>query len=81
MSIHHIDKLVGSKIRARRIELGLSQWELAHKLGNGATKRKIECYESGQRAFCSVLYEISRALKCEPGWFFKDFEIGGKSDA
>jgi transcriptional regulator with XRE-family HTH domain len=76
MTVHPIDRLVGSKIRARRVELGLSQMELANKLGT--TKRKIECYEGGQRLPCSGLYHLAQALEREPCWFFKEWEIGGE---
>lgn len=76
MTAHPIDVLVGRKIKARREELGLSQLELAKKLGT--TKRKIECYEGGQRLWCSGLYYMAKVLDRPLIWFFKDWEIGGK---
>jgi transcriptional regulator with XRE-family HTH domain len=73
MNPHQIDQLVGVKIRARRLELGLSQTELANKVG--ASRRKIQSYEGGQRVHAAGLYFIAKALDQEIIWFFQEDDL------
>jgi transcriptional regulator with XRE-family HTH domain len=68
---HPIDVMVGKRIRLRRVQLGLSQTELGHKLG--VTFQQIQKYENGaNRVSCSRLYETSVALEVPIAYFFMD---------
>jgi transcriptional regulator with XRE-family HTH domain len=56
-----IDVAVGARIRARRIELGMSQTKLARALG--LTFQQVQKYESGDnRVSASTLVRTARAL-------------------
>ena len=58
---HPIDVMVGKRIRLRRVQLGLSQTELGHKLG--VTFQQVQKYENGtNRVSCSRIYETALAL-------------------
>jgi transcriptional regulator with XRE-family HTH domain len=54
---------LGSRIRLRRRELGLSQEQLAHEVG--ITFQQVQKYEHGtNRVSFSRLVDIARALSC-----------------
>jgi transcriptional regulator with XRE-family HTH domain len=56
-----IDVSVGARIRARRLELGMSQTKLANALG--LTFQQVQKYESGDnRVSASTLVRAARAL-------------------
>jgi transcriptional regulator with XRE-family HTH domain len=60
---HPLDIALGSRIRLRRRELGLSQEQLARQIG--ITFQQVQKYEHGaNRVSFSRLVEISQALKC-----------------
>ena len=60
---HPLDVALGGRIRLRRRELGLSQDQLARKIG--ITFQQIQKYEHGtNRVSFSRLVEIAEALKC-----------------
>lgn len=66
---HPTDVWVGSRIRTRREELGLSQWQLGEALG--ITFQQLQKYEWGtNRVSCSRLVEIGKALGCGVTYFF-----------
>lgn len=66
-----IDRHVGSRIRIRRQLLKLSQSRLAAMLG--LTFQQIQKYEQGQnRVSASRLWDLSKALDVDVGFFFKD---------
>ena len=68
---HAADQLVGSRIRIRRKELGLSQDELARRVG--VTFQQIQKYErAANRVSASKLFEVARALKVPPSYFFEE---------
>ncbi len=70
-----VDVHVGSRIRLRRIELGLSQTELADKVG--VSFQQLQKYENGKnRVSASRLYAISQKLKSPIAWFFEGVESG-----
>jgi transcriptional regulator with XRE-family HTH domain len=70
---HPVDVFVGSKLRVRRIILGLSQSALAKKLK--ITFQQIQKYEKGQnRIGSSRLYEFSKVLGVDVNYFFKGFD-------
>ena len=65
-----IDKYVGSRIRAQRLLIGMSQ----EKLGNaiGLTFQQVQKYEKGtNRVGASRLQQISSALEVTPAFFFE----------
>jgi transcriptional regulator with XRE-family HTH domain len=56
-----IDVAVGARIRARRLELGMSQTKLANALG--LTFQQVQKYERGDnRVSASTLVRSARAL-------------------
>lgn len=66
---HDTDVHIGGRIRARRVEMGLSQTGLADKLG--ITFQQVQKYESGaNRISGSRLWEACNALDVEPNYFF-----------
>jgi transcriptional regulator with XRE-family HTH domain len=70
-----IDARIGSKVRAQRMLLGMSQTELASRVG--ITFQQIQKYENGaNRMGASRLYAIASALGVSPGYFFQDLEQG-----
>ena len=64
------DKLIGVKIRAQRLKIGLSQEELGTKLG--VTFQQIQKYEKGvNRVGSGRLYEIAELLEVPVASFFE----------
>jgi len=62
-SPHPLDIALGSRIRLRRRELGLSQEQLARQVG--ITFQQVQKYEHGtNRVSFSRLVEIAQALRC-----------------
>ncbi|MDE2183230.1 MAG: helix-turn-helix transcriptional regulator [Alphaproteobacteria bacterium] len=60
---HPLDIALGSRIRLRRRELGLSQEQLARQVG--ITFQQVQKYEHGtNRVSFSRLVEIAQALDC-----------------
>lgn len=71
-----VDKHVGSRVRMRRMMLGMSQ----EKLGNAVslTFQQIQKYEKGSnRIGASRLHQIATILQVPPAFFFEDAP-GGK---
>ena len=67
---HPVDLYVGRRIRARRMQLGVSQEVLAK--GLGVSFQQIQKYEKGvNRVSCSMLVEIAKVLKAPPAYFFE----------
>src|SRR5262249_12423174 len=65
-----IDRHVGSRVRLRRVMLGLSQEKLGDALG--LTFQQIQKYEKGiNRIGASRLQQISRTLDVPPAYFFE----------
>lgn len=66
---HEVDVFVGRNIRSRRAYYGLSQTELAKKLG--ITFQQLQKYESGaNRVSASRLWHIAQELKMPVAEFF-----------
>ena len=64
-----IDRHVGARTRALRLQRGISQSELASELG--VSFQQVQKYETGaNRVSASKLYTIARVLKVKPGYFF-----------
>ena len=64
------DVHVGGRVRSLRISVGMSVEELCASLG--VTVEKMHAFESGAtRIGPSLLYEVSKLLKCSPTAFFE----------
>jgi len=76
LSAGEVDRLVGDRIRRRRILMGLTQDQLGESLG--ISYQQIQKYETGaNRVSAGRLYLIAARLEVSPGWFFDPV----KSDA
>ena len=63
-------------LRARRIALGLTQQQLAEKVG--ITYQQAHKYETGaNRISVGRLYRLAQALEVEPAYFFQGLGAGG----
>ena len=74
MSCNPIDIYVGTRLKIRRTELGLSQ----NKIGEmtGITFQQVQKYEKGlNRIGSSRLYEFSKILKVPVNYFFDQYEL------
>ncbi|MEM7774664.1 MAG: helix-turn-helix transcriptional regulator [Pseudomonadota bacterium] len=68
-----VDVHVGSRVRMRRMILGLSQEKLGERLG--LTFQQIQKYEKGvNRIGASRLYDLSRVLGVGVEFFFAEIE-------
>jgi transcriptional regulator with XRE-family HTH domain len=66
-----IDVYVGSRIRMRRMMIGMSQEKLGDALG--LTFQQVQKYEKGtNRVGASRLQQISNALGVSPAFFFEE---------
>ena len=67
------DRHVGTRIRERRIMLGLSQQQLAQLIG--VTYQQAHKYERGlNRISAGRLYEIALVLSVPVSWFFEGLD-------
>lgn len=65
-----VDKHVGSRVRMRRVLMGLSQEKLGEALG--LTFQQVQKYEKGtNRIGASRLQEIAKTLQVPPSFFFE----------
>lgn len=65
-----VDAQIGDRIRSRRSELGMSQAELAERIG--MSFQQVQKYERGSnRIASSILLRVSEALDCSPGYFLE----------
>ena len=77
-SANMIDKRLGQRLRARRLEAGLSQERLAEVLG--LTFQQVQKYEKGvNRIAASRLFDIAAALDVPVGFFFDGLRAGAPS--
>ena len=74
-----VDRHVGSRVRMRRLMLGMSQTSLADKLG--LTFQQVQKYEKGKnRMGSSRLQQIANILQVPVTFFFEDAPGQTKSD-
>ena len=67
---NEIDRLVGSRVRERRMQIGMSQEQLAGELG--ITVPQVQKYEKGvNRIGASRLYRIAGLLGVPISFFFE----------
>jgi transcriptional regulator with XRE-family HTH domain len=71
-----IDVFVGSRVRLRRLMVGMSQEALADRLG--VTFQQVQKYEKGtNRISASRLQAISDVFRVPPSFFFQDDDAAG----
>ena len=69
------DRHIATRVRARRIMLGLTQQQVAGMLG--ITYQQAHKYETGaNRVSAGRLHQLARALGVEPGYFFEGLGSG-----
>lgn len=67
------DTIIGSRIKSRRLTLGLTQRDLAHAAGLSVSF--ISDTENGKRGVSvSSLVALASALRVSPCWFFRNVE-------
>lgn len=75
MAVTPMDRHVGSRMRLRRMELGLSATRVAEAVGR--TRQQVEKWEKGDgRLAAGQIYEVAKILNVAPGWFFDGFVSG-----
>ena len=73
-----IDVFVGSRVRLRRLMVGMSQEALADRLG--VTFQQVQKYEKGtNRISASRLQAISDVFRVPPSFFFQDDDSNAPS--
>lgn len=72
--ITEVDKYVISKVKMRRLELGISQSQLAFEIGYTSKSyiQKIESCKYDKKYNVSQLNEIARVLECSPRDFLPE---------
>ncbi|RDW12971.1 helix-turn-helix domain-containing protein [Paracoccus thiocyanatus] len=72
---HDVDVHVGKRIRHRRWMIGMTQQQLAEKVG--IKFQQIQKYETGMnRVSASRLWDIARAVDVPVSFFFEGLEDG-----
>jgi transcriptional regulator with XRE-family HTH domain len=72
--LHAVNEHVGRRIRARRLQMGMSQQALAEQVG--VTFQQIQKYESGANSLsAATLYRLARVLEARPGHFFEGLSV------
>lgn len=76
---HLVDVHVGKRVRHRRWLVGMTQQQLAEKVG--IKFQQIQKYETGaNRISASRLWDIAEALEVPVSFFFEGLEESTKSD-
>ncbi len=74
---HHIDVHVGSRVRLRRMFIGMSQEKLGEQMS--LTFQQIQKYEKGtNRIGASRLFQLAEVLKVPVAFFFDGLETPGQ---
>ena len=75
--ISQIDLIIGRRIRERRQSIGLTQQELADRVG--LTYQQVHKYEFGSnRVSCGRIVIIAEALGVQAAYFFDNLAAGAK---
>src|ERR1044072_3075414 len=75
-----VDVHVGSRVRLRRMLLGMSQEKLGEHLG--LTFQQIQKYEKGiNRIGASRLFDLSQVLGVSVQFFYEELAVGGAGAA
>lgn len=81
-SPNQTDRRVGSRVRIRRLTLGMTQTDLAKAVG--VTFQQVQKYEKGtNRVSASRLQQLGRVLQAPVSYFFDELEerSGGSKGA
>jgi transcriptional regulator with XRE-family HTH domain len=74
-----LDLIIGARLRTRRRQLGLSQTDLAERLG--VSFQQVQKYERGaNRVAASTLLEAAHALDTNVAWLVGEESSGGDPD-
>ncbi|MFP9227575.1 helix-turn-helix domain-containing protein [Pectobacterium cacticida] len=57
---------ISERLKQKRLELGMTQAELAHSAG--VKQQSIQLIEAGITKRPRFLFEIAKVLKCDPSW-------------
>jgi transcriptional regulator with XRE-family HTH domain len=69
-----MDTLIGSRMRARRLGLGKSEWDLGYEMGLSGSQ--VLAFETGEtRITASELWLAAQALEVPVAWFFEGVEV------
>jgi transcriptional regulator with XRE-family HTH domain len=75
---HSVDVHVGKRIRHRRWMIGVTQQQLAERVG--IKFQQIQKYETGMnRVSASRLWDIAEALQVPVSFFFEGLDAAGKA--
>lgn len=70
---HPVDIFVGQKIRETRLLRGLTQSDVAQKLG--LSFQQLQKYETGyNRVSASKMFDIAKLLDVTPAYFFEGYD-------
>lgn len=73
-----IDRSVAARLRAARLESGVTQEQTAHVLG--VSFQQVQKYESGaNRISAGKLFQLSHLYKKPLDWFFDEAPTSGNS--
>ncbi|MEM1306843.1 MAG: helix-turn-helix transcriptional regulator [Pseudomonadota bacterium] len=79
IDLAEVDRGVGARLRHRRVELGLSQFQVAEQAG--VSFQQIQKYEKGaNRIGASRLFALGEALGVTVDYFFADFYAAPSRD-
>lgn len=68
-----MDSAIGARLRARRLDLGKTEWDLGYEIG--ASGGQVLAWETGQMQMsASELWLASRALDAPLAWFFEGLD-------
>lgn len=68
-----MDALIGARLRARRLGLGKTEWDLGYELGVGGGQ--VLAYETGAaRLSAAELWLAAQALEVPVGYFFEGLD-------
>ena len=72
---HQVDAFVGQRVRVRRWTVGMTQQQLARRVG--IKFQQIQKYETGQnRISASRLWDMAEAMDVPVSYFFEGFKRG-----
>jgi transcriptional regulator with XRE-family HTH domain len=73
-----MDQTIGRRVRARRLEMGISQDDVAQQLG--ITFQQVQKYEKGSnRIGSSRLVQIADILQVDTSYFLADLKSNGNA--
>jgi len=68
-----MDAAIGARLRARRLDLGKTEWDLGYEMG--ASGGQVLAWETGEMQISAGdLWLAARALDVPLGWFFEGLD-------